>query len=308
MKQGLFSALGVGLKLFIAGTWVLATQNASAGQAGVKVLNVKVGDGLKVPTLVIFPEAPQVEALPVLIMDHGFLLNQQFYQDILGRIAIEGFVVVAPQNYAPGGLPFGKPTTDVEAKTTVAAVTWFQSHLADMIGKSVDFSKMGLINHSRGGKVAWTILRDHLLDVKAIAAIDPVDGTADGSSRVTGGAAQIKVPALIIGTGLGAQGGQPCAPAAVNYNQFWMTVSQSPSWLFVAKDYGHMDFLDENNSCGFICSFCAKTAKSQTKVDLRGWIGMTVANFMRGILYNDKVALDQVEDNASSITLSKAKK
>lgn len=279
-----------------------------AGQqsfAAAKELIVKVKDGVKVDTLVLYPEQTTTQPLAVVVMNHGFLLSNSYYRNILAEIADAGFVVIAPQTIAAGGLPIGKPSTAVEAKTTVEVVNYFTTRLSGLINHSVDFNKIALVNHSRGGKIAWTLVRDNLLSPKAIAAIDPVDGTADGTVITTKGV-QLKVPALIIGTGLGSQKvlGQACAPADVNYNLFWNTVTTSPSWLFVANDYGHMDFLDEGINCGLTCSVCV-AAKTAPKADLRNWIGTTIGSFLRGVIYGDAASLDDVEANPLGLSLTK---
>jgi chlorophyllase len=52
------------------------------------------------------------------------------------------------------------------------------------------------------------------------------------------------VPTLIVGSGLGPLGIPPCAPEKVSHKQFFFDLSE-PVFHFVAKDYGHMDFLDD---------------------------------------------------------------
>jgi chlorophyllase len=91
----------------------------------------------------------------------------------------------------------------------------------------------------------------------------------------------------------------------VNYNLFWETVSTSPSWLFVATDYGHMDFLDENINCGMTCNLCV-SAKNKSRVDLRSWMGSTIGAYLRGVLHGDNNSLDSVENNPLNLSLTKA--
>lgn len=268
---------------------------------------IKAGNGLGLETLVVSPTAESAEPLGVLVMTHGFLLSQTYYRDILAQIADQGFVVLAPQAYTPGGLPFGKPTTDVEAQKVAQAIGWFSTQLEGIVDRPVDFSKLGIVSHSRGSKVAWTIMRDKLLNVQALAAIDPVDGTQDGTSRVTGGSLTLNVPAYIIGSGLGGNGGglsPACAPSDLSFNQFWKSAQTSPSWLLVAKDYGHMDFLDEASKCGFICSVCSKAPTSKSRPDFRAWIARGVGSFMRGILYEDQTSLDTLDQASTLINAS----
>ncbi|MDQ3230548.1 MAG: hypothetical protein M3Q07_01915 [Pseudobdellovibrionaceae bacterium] len=285
---------------------LLTVAGQQAYGASVKELIIKTKDGVKVDTLVMVPEQSSAQELGVVVMNHGFLMSNAYYRNVLAEIANQGFVVVAPQTMAAGGLPFGKPSTAVEAKTTADVITWMSTNLSARIGQDVDFTKLALVNHSRGSKVAWTMLRDGLVDAKAIAAIDPVDGTMDGTGLATKGV-QLKIPAMIIGTGLGGQKnlGQACAPRDVNYNLFWDTVSDSPSWLFVANDYGHMDFLDEKTNCGFTCSVCVSAAKDKSRPDLRNWIGTTIGSFLRGVVLGDNNSLESVENNPLNLSLTK---
>lgn len=282
-------------------------QSYAAGETSVKELIIKTKQGVKVDTLVMYPEQSSAEELGVVVMNHGFLMSNAYYRNVLAEIANHGFVVVAPQTIAAGGLPFGKPSTAVEAKFTAEVITWMSSNLSGLVGQDVNFDKLALVNHSRGSKVAWTMLRDGLVDAKAVAAIDPVDGTQDGTGLATKGVS-LKVPALIIGTGLGSQKnlGQACAPANVNYSLFWETVSTSPSWLFVATDYGHMDFLDEKINCGMTCNLCVSAAKDKSRVDLRSWMGSTIGSYLRGVLHGDNASLDSVENNPLNLSLTKA--
>ncbi len=299
---GQFLRFGAACLLTLVGQQALSNETLA-----VKELLLKAKDGLKVETLVIFPEQSQAEPLGVVVMNHGFLMSNQYYREVLAKVANYGFVVVAPQSIPAGGLPFGKPSTAVEAKTTAEVVSWMSTRLAGLVDHAVDFDKLALVNHSRGSKVAWTMLRDGLVNAKAVASMDPVDGTMDGTGLATKGVA-LKLPALIIGTGLGSKSGgfgQACAPANVSYKIFWDTISKPRSWLFVANDYGHIDFLDEKINCGLTCSACANAAKDKSKADLRQWMGSTIGNFLRGTLYGDSDSLESVENNPLNISLTK---
>lgn len=319
MKQVFRKFTKSNLSWFVAGIISFAGLASSAevvpelpplpvNSAQVAEMTLRAGDGLNLQTLVLYPESAQTEALPVVLMDHGFLLNEAYYHDVLAQIASQGFVVVAPQAYKSGGLPFGKPSTEAEAKSVALAMTWYSTHLSQIIQQPIDFTRIGLVNHSRGSKVAVILLRDNLVNAQALAAIDPVDGMMDGSPMVTGTTSKITVPTLIIGTGLGSKKsfGQACAPSAFNYEHFWSSVGDVPSWLFVAQDYGHMDLLDTPNQCGFICKVCASAAPANPRADFRGWVGTTVSDFLRAILYKDASALDRLEAaDQSGLNLTK---
>ncbi|MBC7530865.1 MAG: dienelactone hydrolase family protein [Oligoflexus sp.] len=277
----------------------------------VRELTVKPGDGLSMETLVIYPAEKTTQPLAVVLVDHGFLMNEHHYKGILTQIADQGFVVVAPQAYPSGGLPFGKPTTLVEAQNVAAAFVWLSTHLSQLIESSIDFRNVALLNHSRGSKVAFNMLNNGFVSAKAFVAIDPVDGTKDGSPRVTDTEAKIVIPSLIIGTGLGSKKtlGQACAPEDVNYNHFWDSVQSSPSWLFVAEDYGHMDLLDSPNNCGFICRVCSSSKAEHPRDAYRTWIASTVGNFLKAILYHDAASLNLLNSSdGSGLNLSEKSK
>ncbi|RYZ72019.1 MAG: hypothetical protein EOP09_03815 [Proteobacteria bacterium] len=279
----------------LSATALLVGSLAGSAQAAVE-LNIKATNGLNLETLVLYPSTPSATPLAVVLVDHGFMLNQQFSKGLLSQVADQGFVVVAPQAYKSGGLPFGKPTVTVEAQNVAKAFTWLSTNLSTLIPQPVDFTNVGMLNHSRGGKAAFVMLKDKLVAAKAFAAVDPVDGTQDGSPRVTDTAAKISIPSLIIGTGLGSQKkfGQACAPEDVNYEHFWSSVQSKNSWLLVAQDYGHMDHLDATNNCGLVCSACVGASRENSRDDYRNWLASNVGAFLKGILYRDSAALDTI--------------
>jgi len=271
----------------------------SGGAATSEVLIKSGTKGLAVDTLVVLPDAARNEALPVLFMQHGFLLSQTYYRELFSKIAKQGFVVVAPQAYRAGGLPLGKPSTAAEAQTVANAINWAAKNLSEEVDQAIDFNRLGLINHSRGSKVAWMMVRDNMINVQAIAAIDPVDGTQDGSGRVTRGSFALPIPALIVGTGLGGSGGgifsPACAPKGDNFEAYY-EASASRTWLMLAEDYGHMDFLDTKTNCGTICNVCASAARNLPREDLRAFLADTIGQFMSGVLNKQDGLLSALDD------------
>lgn len=301
-SMGQLLRFGIACLLTVAGH-----QAYAAAESSVKELIIKTKQGGNVDTLVMYPEQSSASELGVVVMNHGFLMSNAYYRNVLAEIANQGFVVLAPQTIAAGGLPFGKPSTAVEAKSTADVINWMSTNLSGLVGQEVNFDKLALVNHSRGSKVAWTMLRDGLVNAKAVAAIDPVDGTQDGTTLATKGVT-LKIPALIVGTGLGSQKnmGQACAPTNVNYNLFWSTVSNSPSRLFVANDYGHMDFLDDGINCGMTCSVCVGALKDKSRPVLRSWLGSTIGSFLRAVVLGDDTSLESVDNNPLNLSLTKS--
>lgn len=199
----------------------------------------------------------------VVQFQHGFLLANHYYSQFLRHLASHGFIVVAPQMYEPGGLPIGKPSAEDEAALAAAVLHWGSVHLSAVTGLQVDAAAPGLAGHSRGGKVAWLMLRHDPSIARAVAGVDPVDGTGGplgGQERVTGAPFDFSLPALVFGAGLGGiplmQSGMSCAPEGDNHEQFY-AASASPAWHVVAPDVGHLDLLDDElPGCGIICGVC----------------------------------------------------
>ena len=73
------------------------------------VTMAQLPQGSPVPGQVWAPTQPGLYA--VVVLQHGFLLSNTYYSQLIAQIASHGFIVVAPQMYEAGGLPFGKGST-----------------------------------------------------------------------------------------------------------------------------------------------------------------------------------------------------
>ncbi|MEZ4461380.1 MAG: dienelactone hydrolase family protein [bacterium] len=191
---------------------------------------------------------------PLVVIQHGFILRSTAYDAIAERMASHGYVVVAPQMYAPSFI--GAPSTDVEAEAAETLYTWLLANIDARLPVTVDTTSFGVAGHSRGGKVAWMVRKGGFTEIDAIAGIDPVDsggGLLSNETRVADAPFTFSLPTLIIGTGLGTQrvAGQQCAPDGDNHLEFW-DAAQSPAWHVIAPDYGHLDMVD----CGILCATC----------------------------------------------------
>ncbi|RJO71534.1 MAG: hypothetical protein C4523_04180 [Myxococcales bacterium] len=199
----------------------------------------------------------------VVVFQHGFLMANSHYSQMLTHLASHGFVVVAPQMYAPGGLPIGKPSTPEEAALAAQLYAWLPDHLSALAGVTARTDRLGLAGHSRGGKVIWSVLKADPSLAQAVAGADPVDGQGGplgGEQRVIDGPFDFPFPSLVIGARLGSQSGGPlqpaCAPDGDNHVQFY-GASASPAYHVVAEEYGHLDMLDDApQGCGLECSAC----------------------------------------------------
>ena len=243
------------------------------GQFTVNSAEIEAGnDGPPVSILLLMPVTTGEESFPVLIFQHGFLMASSWYSDLLTLVASHGFVIVAPQMYDAGGLPFGKPSTAEEVELAQQLRQWVTDHLESQVTVGIDLERVGYIGHSRGGKVAWSVIKADSSRARAIAGIDPVDGTGGplgGEARLIEGAFPFSIPTLVIGTGLGPSTGSglammPCAPEGDNHEQFY-GAAQSPAYHATVTDHGHLDMLnDDTSGCGMSCSACVEGSSRAT--------------------------------------------
>jgi chlorophyllase len=276
--------------VFGPGALTVQFREVAAAEAGAPVL-----------VRVWYPQQPGTYA--VVIFQHGFLMNSGWYSGMLSHLASHGFVVAAPQMYAADGLPLGKPTAAEEAVTALQVHSWVTSQLGGLLGQTVPYGqRLGYAGHSRGGKVQWLVLKGNPALALAVAGVDPVDGTGGplgGEARVVDGPFNFPFPSYVLGTGLGPQGSgfnSPCAPAGDNSVQFF-GASAAPAWHVIATEYGHMDMLDDDASCGMTCSVC--TAGPTPALFLQLVSGHLTA-FFRGALQQDATAFSTLSNAAVS--------
>ena len=230
-------------------------------------------------------------------------MDNNFYSDMLEHIASHGFIVVAPQMYKADGMPIGKPKTPEEADTAIQFYNWLKSNLNSVAGVNARMDLLGLSGHSRGGKVIWTIMLKDSIWTKAMAGVDPVDGTGgplDGESRIADKAFNLDVTTIIIGTGLGpiASGfNQACAPEGDNHVQFY-NASSSPAFHSVAVDYGHMDMLNDSTpNCGMVCTSCKA---GPDRANMRKYTSAQLTAFFRYTLQGDNTMPDILTNTAKA--------
>jgi len=266
------------------------------GPLVVRTLEVaKCFDGAPVPLRIHAPTSPGTYA--VVVFQHGFQSSNSDYDDILGHVASHGFVVVAPQMYAPGiGPLFGDPTAAAEAELATTVLDWLPAHLSDVTGVTAAVVHTGLAGHSRGGKVAWGALKGDPGRARAVAGVDPVDGTGGplgGQARVIDGPFEFPYPSLVIGTALGGS----CAPGGDNHVQFY-EASAAPVWHIIALDYGHGDMLDED-----VAALAAVVCSSGEERDkMRKLTAGLLTAFFRGTLQGESAAFATLSDVGAAPT------
>lgn len=246
--------------------------------------------GAPVELLIHVPESAGTYAVVLFI--HGFVLNNDSFGGILRHLASHGFVVVAPQMYAPGPLgAFMAPSNAEEVATAVRVLDWCDVHLDDVAGVDADTTKLGLAGHSRGGRAVFSLIARQPTRFAAIAGIDPVAGRGGGDPQAIplDRPLDYSAPTLVLGA---ARAGR-CAPAGANHVRFF-AAAPSPAWHVVALEYGHGDMLDDTaTDLGLVTAVCETNTDREAMRRLTA--GLMVALF-RGALQGDAAAYAFLED------------
>jgi len=155
---------------------------------------------------------------------------------------------------------------------------WIQASLESTLSTKFpkikpDLSKLALVGHSRGGKVVFAMAKEGKIPkVSAIIGLDPVDGNKRESQTeprvltLQKSPLNLEVPTLVVGTGLGPKTVLlefACAPEGVNHDQFFSDLTE-PVFHFVAKEYGHFDFMDDGFIPKLLGYLCPGTDDSRT--------------------------------------------
>uniref|UniRef100_A0A5B7C4V1 chlorophyllase n=1 Tax=Davidia involucrata TaxID=16924 RepID=A0A5B7C4V1_DAVIN len=264
-------------------------------------------------SLSVFPPKPLLIAspseggeFPLVLLLHGYLLYNSYYSQLIQHIASHGFIVIAPQLYTVAG-----PDATSEIKSTAAITNWLSEGLHDFLPVHVqpDLSKLGLAGHSRGGKAAFAlalgIAANSSLKFSALIGIDPVDGMDKGKQTppqvltYVPHSFDLNMAVLVIGSGLGEVKKNPlfpaCAPKGVNHRDFY-NECRGPASYFVAKDYGHLDMLnDETKGIRGKTTYClCKNGKSREP--MRRFVGGIMVAFLKAYLGGDSSDLMAIRD------------
>ncbi|KAK9989494.1 hypothetical protein SO802_029733 [Lithocarpus litseifolius] len=208
----------------------------------------------------------------------------------------------------------GPDSTD-EIKSTAAITNWLSKGLHYLLPPHVqpNINKLGLAGHSRGGKVAFALaLKKEATSLKfsALIGIDPVDGMDKGKQTpppvltYVPHSFDLDMAAMVIGTGLGEVKKNPlfppCAPKGVNHDDFF-NECQEPACHFVAKDYGHLDLLDDDTEGlrGKTTYCLCKNGKSREP--MRRFVGGIVVAFMNAYLLGDNKDLLAIKDGQKTV-------
>lgn len=218
-----------------------------------------------------------------------------------------------------------KGIREVESAAQVA--NWLQSGLQFVLPENIEpnLNTVVLSGHSRGGKTAFAVALgygDSTQKFSALIGIDSVAGNNFGTTTphiltYEPKSFDIPFPITVIGTGLGSESKGlmlcPCAPKKYNHEEFF-NESKPPRAHFTAKNYGHMDMLNDDPS-GFMGKIadCICVNGKSPRDPFRRCIGGIVVMFLNYYFQDNKVdfktivnesdvapvVLDQVQFNAS---------
>jgi dienelactone hydrolase len=209
---------------------------------------------------------PAPGPFPLVIVSPGFQLARSQYAVYCRHLATWGYLCIT-RDYAASG------NHQAKAREVGQVIDWATGATSGLAAR-IDAGKIATAGHSLGGKVS---INAAILDarVKAVVGWDPVDALPpfgnDGSLSVTpemmGG---LRVPVAVLGEltdSTGGLGGQSCAPAADNYQQYFVAACQVPARLEVTIDMAdHMDWLGDRASCGLACLACQNGPTTEATV------------------------------------------
>ncbi|KAL5542019.1 hypothetical protein UlMin_009729 [Ulmus minor] len=273
----------------------------------------KCSQEVKPPKALLIGSPSEAGEFPALLLIHGYLLYNSFYSQLIQQVASHGFIVIAPQLYTLAG-----PDTSEEIKSTAAITNWLSQGLQHYLPPNVqaNLSKLALGGHSRGGKTSFALaLNKELtttLKFSALIGIDPIDGMDKGKQTpppvltYVPRSFDLDMPVMVIGSGLGKVRRNPlfppCAPEGVNHEDFFKECRE-PACYFVAKDYGHLDMLDDDTKgIRGKTSYClCKNGKSREP--MRKFVGGVIVAFLKAYLRGDVSSLMAIRDGHESTPL-----
>lgn len=222
-------------------------------------------------------------AHPVVILSSGFEQKGAGYAPYASRLASWGIVTLLRDD---PGLLSSLTVTDLASDVAYVVNTWLSTTSSDassaLHGK-VDATKVGLAGHSRGGQVALLAAEGGAKGkILGVFGLDPVDTlTNNVEARTT--LASVGVPVAFIGEttdSSGGVGGQPCAPAADNF-QVLFQAAASPAVAITSVHADHTMY--EDPTACTLCSFCTAGTASQAEV-LATSVRYATAFFARQLL------------------------
>ncbi|PWA37796.1 chlorophyllase, Alpha/Beta hydrolase fold protein [Artemisia annua] len=268
------------------------------------------------PLYIVYPT--ERGTYPVILFLHGFSIPNTSYSDLFEFIASHGYIIVAPGQTLFGfvtGLCICSAVSDVEDAAETA--NWIHKDDGQNLqlvlphDVSPDTDNVALAGHSKGGKVAFALALGHAhthLKFKALIGLDPVEGS-NTSNRIEPKILNyipqdfnLAMPVALIGTGLGDDSCCGCVPPVAPWgcnHPFFFDECKPPSCYFVARDFGHLDMVDDwlvRLAGMFIC----KTGKG-SKDDMRRACGGIFVAFLKAYMFHNADDLTAIIDSPNSV-------
>ncbi|KAD3338266.1 hypothetical protein E3N88_33787 [Mikania micrantha] len=254
------------------------------------------------PLFVVYPT--EKGTYPVILFLHGFSIPNTSYSDLFEFIASHGYIIVAPGQTLLGfltGMCVFSAVGDVDDAAETA--NWINNNQGENLklvlphDVTPDLENVALAGHSKGGKAAFALALGHAttsLKFKVLIGLDPVAGPST-SNRLDPKILNyiphdfnIPIPKALIGTGLGDDGFCGCFPPAAPWgcnHPFFFNECKPPTCYFVAKDFGHMDMLN-NWMARLSGMFVCKSGKG-SYADMRRACGGIFVAFLKNYMFND---------------------
>jgi chlorophyllase len=278
----------------------------TTGSAVFKKVELKSGTNQAPKDLTVwFPN--QSGEYAVLVFQHGFLGTIADYTDLIEKIVKHGFIVIAPQMYPGGALgALGAPNSDTEIADAKLVLGWVRRSVQGVIDLNQNpgipltikarTDKLGLVGHSRGGKVSFGVAKDATTKIQAWAGVDPVDAGspipgAQGNGAQADAPVSFAFPSLVLGMGQGSVSPNfftpACAPTGENYDKFYGVLPTG--WSIVFPDAGHAD-VTTSGLQGFTCA--TKADKEKVKVATAG----ALVSYFQSVLAGNTAAEANLTD------------
>ena len=267
--------------------WANADPVFSMGSYQVNVIDVKSGtDGAPREFRIYEPTGAEGN-IPVIHFLHGFMYKIGYYDNFLTHLASHGFVVVSSQS---DHAMLGGDTTIVEAEKVVTFLNWLKQNLQSKVSVTVDIDHFGVSGHSRGGKVTNRVLNTDPAIATSFFGVDPVDSAppmngliGESDPQSLNDPVQFKGESFFLGTELGPNGMQACAPAGENSGNFYAKYP-SVSHHIIAAGVGHADMVDDQGECGMYCSACANSSNAALNQQFITYTGGLMVAFFNATL------------------------
>lgn len=232
---------------------------------------------------------------PVVFMFNGFQTYARWYEEYVHHLVSYGYVVVQYDTKKVFFL-----ADKVEMAFFPHLLSWAQERNAEpgsFLFGLMDFERVGVSGHSRGGKLAafHTAYSDI---IKSAYLIDPVDGDTTWAKESEDYPSAIKALAGknkrigLVGSGITGR----CNPEGFNYKQFFEVVGAG-SWLTVINAAGHCQYITApplfewsmgvlcghgHNSCSEVITVTRPGMVAWFEEDFRGASGMDENSFVSG--------------------------